>query len=144
MSCLHLPAVLDNLHEFQAYVLGRAQALGAPLDVRGKLEFVVEEIVVNVINHAYDQTAGDLDITCMSEFRGVGEQFCVVFTDWGPPFDPQSRQTPDTSAGVKDRVVGGLGIFLAAQMADDIRYDRKGKTNVLTICFELPLKQDSK
>ena len=45
----------------------------------------------------------------------------------------QDDWTPDLTPAVRRRQVGGLGIFLARSMSDEIDYERKDGKNILTI-----------
>ena len=138
MDTLRSPANLDRIHEFQAFVRKRAKELGLPAESSGKLELVMEELAVNVMYHAYPDGQGDLEVHCLLENKGLQHFFCVRLRDWGEPFNPLTGEKPNTELDVEDRPVGGLGIFLAGEMADSIRYEREGDTNVSTFCFNLP------
>ena len=39
----------------------------------------------------------------------------------------------DINAGIEDRPIGGLGIFLVRKLMDDVRYTRQDGRNVLTL-----------
>ena len=45
--------------------------------------------------------------------------------------DPTAAATPDTSLGLEDRKVGGLGIYLVREMMDRVDYQRRGERNHL-------------
>ena len=49
----------------------------------------------------------------------------------------RERPDADTTLSVEDREVGGLGIHLARQMADGIRYERRGDRNILTLTMNI-------
>lgn len=134
---MRAPAVLDRLHEFQAFALSKAEEYGLPTETYGKLELVMEELVVNVIHYAYPDGQGDLEVCYLLE-ESVHSRFRVRLRDWGEPFNPLTSEMPNTVLDVEDRPVGGLGIFLAEEMADSITYERKDDSNVLTFCFDLP------
>ncbi len=137
MEIFRSPATLEHLREIQAFVLKRATSLGVPPDTLDKLELVMEELVVNVINYAYDDEGGEFEVECsVVKFSG-GRALSIMLRDWGVAFDPLARDMPDTSLGLEDRPVGGLGIFLVSQMSDQIDYVRKDNANVLTIFFAL-------
>ena len=58
----------------------------------------------------------------------------MVFTDDGMPFDPTREvATPDVSAAVEDRSIGGLGIFMVKRMSKSVSYRRENDRNVLTV-----------
>ena len=134
---MRAPAVLDRLHDFQDFVLEKAEELGLPTETNGKLELVMEELVVNVIHYAYPDGQGELEVHCLME-ESLPRRFCVRLRDWGAPFNPLASEMPNTELDVEDRPVGGLGIFLAEQMADSIKYERKHDSNVLIFCLDLP------
>jgi anti-sigma regulatory factor (Ser/Thr protein kinase) len=134
---LTVPASLDRLPQIQRFVLEQAHSFGLSGEACRRLSLVLEEMVVNVIQHAYGQDRGELEVHC----RRTGSDqpgFCVTLVDHGCPFDPLRFGKPDMKLGIDDRPVGGLGIFLAREMADKISYIRRGRANRLTFCFDLP------
>jgi serine/threonine-protein kinase RsbW len=55
----------------------------------------------------------------------------VVVADDGPEFDPLSAAEPDTTLGVEDRPIGGLGIALVRRLMDEVAYERRDGRNRL-------------
>ncbi|MBE9533527.1 MAG: ATP-binding protein [Proteobacteria bacterium] len=137
VDTLRGPAVMETLDKVQAFVLQRASALGLPAEHAGKLELVMEELVVNVINYAYPDRQGDIEVQCLLQ-EGRPRRFCVRLRDWGFAFDPLKREKPNTELGFEDRPIGDLGIFLVVEMVDRISYKRGDNTNELAFCFNLP------
>ncbi len=134
---LHIPASVERLEEARAFVGARAEALGVPPTLTMKLDLVLEELLVNVGSYAYPDGGGDLEICCSVELDdsdGSGS-FCLRLCDWGVHFDPLAKDDPDVQADMDERTVGGLGIFLATQMADECSYTRKGNRNEFKACF---------
>lgn len=127
---LRLPARLDRLEECRNFVVCEAEKSGMPAPAMSKLELILEELLVNVINHAYPDGDGEMNISVLQDDPGV---FALELTDWGPPFDPLAKTDPDLEAGLEDRPIGGLGIYFVKQMADRVTYRRDGEANVLTI-----------
>lgn len=136
-TTLHIPASVERLEEARAFVGMRADALGVPEGLTMKLDLVLEELLVNVGSYAYPEGEGDLEICCSVESDDSGESgsFCLVLRDWGVHFDPLAKDDPDVQADMDERTVGGLGIFLATQMADACSYTRKGNRNEFKACF---------
>ena len=60
-------------------------------------------------------------------------RFVVELIDEGVPFDPLAVEDPDMRAGVVDRPIGGLGIFLVRRVMDEVAYLRDGSRNVLKL-----------
>ena len=56
-----------------------------------------------------------------------------TLTDSGKPFDPTAAPEADTSLGVQERPIGGLGIFLVRKIMDTVAYRRTNGKNILTM-----------
>jgi len=136
-TTLHIPASVERLEEARAFVGMRAEELAVPMGLSMKLDLVLEELLVNVGSYAYPGGEGDLEIGCSVESRGEDESrsFCLFLRDWGVYFDPLTKDAPDVEAGMDERGVGGLGIFLVTQMADACSYSRQGEMNEFKACF---------
>jgi anti-sigma regulatory factor (Ser/Thr protein kinase) len=108
------------------YHLGRKKARG--------LEVAAEEVLVNICSYAYPDTAGMVTIRCC---RPDDTCLAVEIIDKGAPFNPLQAPDPDLDLSLEERPVGGLGIFMARQLTDEIRYDRKDGCNILTLMVYL-------
>lgn len=99
--------------------------IGMDKHVLKKLEVAAEEAVVN-IRHYSQATEIALEVINRQS------EISVQLTDDGVPFDPTTCVN-DPAKQVDERQIGGLGISLIRQIADDLRYQRIGNTNQLTI-----------
>jgi serine/threonine-protein kinase RsbW len=92
----------------------------------GKLELILEEVLVNVFLYA-----GCSDVAVGYAVRPAS---CLRMEvrDSGPAFNPLERQAPDLNAPLEDRPVGGLGIFLVQTMAETVSYRREEGRNILS------------
>jgi anti-sigma regulatory factor (Ser/Thr protein kinase) len=133
---LRIPATIESLGLVQDFVGEHAKRLGLGADLAGKLELVVEELVVNIGSYAYPQGEGDMEVDCV--LSPDATRFCLILRDWGAAFDPLNREAPDLEAGLDEREPGGLGIFLVREMADECTYRRNGDMNEFRACFALP------
>ena len=116
----HLPELADFV---------RSVAADAGLD-SASLELALEEAVTNVMQYAYPEgQEGSVVISAFLSDDAV--RFTVA--DEGTPFDPTAQPDPDTSLGVDDRPIGGLGIFLVRQIMDSVSYAREEGKNILTM-----------
>jgi anti-sigma regulatory factor (Ser/Thr protein kinase) len=132
------PAVLDRLGEIQAFVLDRARAHGLPEKKCFAMAVVVEELVVNIMNYAYPEGEGELEISCHGKSCDGRDCFCIQLHDQGMAFDPLGEPEPDVRAPAEERPVGGLGIHLVRELADRLNYQRRNGVNIVGVCFNLP------
>jgi len=129
---LTLPAELPALERVIAFVVEGARAAKFPEEQLGKLELVLEEVVVNVIHYAYPADApGSIEIGFGAASPGTVR---VQVRDAGQPFDPLSADAPDPKLDLEmeERPIGKLGIFLVKQLTDSIGYERADGKNILT------------
>jgi serine/threonine-protein kinase RsbW len=129
-----LPAVLANLEPMLDFVVCHARAAGYEKELLGKIQLACEEALVNIINYAYPDKKGDMEIQCGEE-DGTGK-FMVRIRDNGIPFNPLERPNPNLEIPVEQREVGGLGIFLIRQIMDQVTYKRDSGRNILTLLKE--------
>jgi len=135
MECLlKLPADTENLPAFLELVRQCAQQVALDSARVAELELAVEEAVANVCAHGYPQGGGDVEIRCLTESDGT--RLCVEIADSGEPFDVSAASDPNLTGGLDERPVGGLGIHLIRQLADDIQYERSGGRNILRIMID--------
>ena len=101
-----------------------------PPDLLFTANLVIEELGLNVINHAYHGDSGEFEIIIASE----DDALTIEFIDNGPPFNMLTdAPIPDVDAPVEERPIGGLGIHLVKTMMDELDYRRERDKNHLTI-----------
>ena len=61
----------------------------------------------------------------------VDKKIKVILKDQGKPYNPLKREDPDITLKANRRKVGGLGIFMAKNLLDEISYERKENSNIL-------------
>lgn len=108
--------------------MAAAQAFLESLCESPKPAIVMDEIVSNIVRCS---GASGFSISLHPLESGGIE---MVFSDDGHPFDPLTdAPTPDVTAGVESRGIGGLGIFIVKKMAKTTEYRREDGRNVLTV-----------
>jgi anti-sigma regulatory factor (Ser/Thr protein kinase) len=131
---LHIEAAESNLDTVLDWVSGILEENAVDSKTAGRIKVVSEEVFINIAHYAYkglDIPPGDAvaDISL-----GVHDgKIALCFTDSGVAFNPLERSDPDISAGIADRPIGGLGIFIAKKWMDSVHYERKDGKNVLTL-----------
>lgn len=100
-----------------------------PDDACADLLVVFEEVVVNVLTHAYRGTGGTIEITAERN----ADALTLTVRDDGPPFDLLALPEPDLDLPIAQRPLGGLGVHLVKRLCDRIRYQRLGDSNILVM-----------
>lgn len=99
-------------------------------EMLSEVDLVVEEIVINIIKYAYDdKDEHAIDVS----LELANDHFIVKIVDDGKPFDPLKSSLPNTGLTLKDRPIGGLGIFFAKKLADKLYYERTDDRNRITL-----------
>ena len=96
---------------------------------RHHVQLIIEEMVVNVIDHGRPPDNQHIDVV----LRVEAEQLLIEIRDRGRLFDPTQAQAPDTSSDIDRRPVGGLGVYLTQMLSDEISYRREHGENTLVI-----------
>jgi serine/threonine-protein kinase RsbW len=99
-----------------------------PAEVVMTIHLVLDEVVANIINHGYDDTAEhQIRVTLAFDDAELG----IRVEDDGRAFDPLQAPPPDLDLPLEERPVGGLGIHIVRSMMDAVEYQRNGDRNVL-------------
>ncbi len=95
----------------------------------------IEELVTNCIKYGYDDPAEHIiDV----ELSVADHRLTMIVIDDGRPFDPLAAPRPDLSLEIEDRPIGGLGIHMLRELADDMTYERRDATNRVTLTKWMP------
>ena len=125
---LKIPPRHDQLERIPAAVEEFGERDNWPPGLIFKLNLVLEELGVNIVN--YSGATGEIEISLVSD----DETVTVEIADNGRPFNPLDElATPDISAPLEERPIGGLGIHLVRSVMDDLRYSRKDGKNRLAM-----------
>lgn len=120
-----IATALDALAEMVA-AQGLSKAVSWPVEVS------LDEVLANVVRHGLEGSEGGSVEIELTLDTGVEPPFCrVLVVDDGPEFDPLSAAQPDTTLGVENRPVGGLGIALVRRLMDEVAYERRDGRNRL-------------
>ncbi len=130
---LKLAASLDNYEKFMDFLQAQIDDSCVGSDIMSDILIVVEEIIINVINYAYPDKKGDLEV-CIEK---KDDLLIIVFKDGGIPFNPLEKPDPDITKPIEDRDIGGFGILLVKKLMDEVNYMYKEDRNVLTVIKKL-------
>ena len=131
MKELRVPARLEELDHVLNFVNAELESYECPMKAQMQIAIAVEEIYVNIARYAYHPEVGEATIRC--EVGGEPLQVVIQFMDGGKPYNPLEKDDPDTTLGVEEREIGGLGIFMVKKSMDKIDYEYSDGKNILTI-----------
>jgi serine/threonine-protein kinase RsbW len=133
LKSLTLPAVAASISAFGEFVRQGALAAGVAEGELGKLDLVLEEVLINVARYAYSPPgSGEVEVRHAAAGKG---KLRVEIIDSGRVFNPLDADPPDLSRGLAERPIGGLGVFLVKNMVESIDYRRENGQNVLSFNF---------
>jgi len=125
-----LPANINHLSDIIEDLSRWMEQQGVMRDRIVRVQLAVEEALVNVIRYAYQGKEGEVEL--QGEIAD-DQRLVIKILDNGTPFDVCTVPHPDISCGIRDRKIGGLGIYLIHKMVDELCYRREGDRNVLTM-----------
>ena len=105
-----------------------------PLRVGYSLKVVADEIYSNIVHYSGAKTAEIL-------FKNDADKITLVFADDGKPYNPLEAEEPDITAGVEERKIGGLGLFMVRKMAELVVYDYTAGRNQMTVILSKTAKK---
>ena len=129
---LKLPADTKKLRNMIDFLKSDMNEHNVPEKKQFQLTMAAEEIFANISSYAY-QEDGMVEITTFVQ----DGTYYVRFVDSGKKYNPLQHEDPDITAELKDRPIGGLGIFLAKKLSDKISYSYENEHNILVIGIDL-------
>lgn len=103
---------------------------------RGKAEIVLAEALNNIVEHAYADGTGEIELTICLNRRGLN---CRII-DHGAPM-PGGAMPGGVLTAPEDFPEGGFGWHLIRTLSEDLRYARVAGRNQLT--FRLATEQST-
>ena len=128
---LVVDADTEKLAEVNAFISRYLEAAECSVKTEMEILLAVEEIFTNVASYAYTEEKGKAIIRVMLSDRP--SSITISILDWGIPYDPLAKEDPDVTLSADKRDIGGLGVFLAKQVMDEIDYERTDGQNILTM-----------
>jgi len=131
--CLSVSGQFEQLMQIAEFVTQAAREAGLTDDDVFHVEMAVDEACSNIIEHAYADRSGDIDLICTSSKPGAFE---ITIHDSGRSFNPDGVAAPplDVPADVDDLNEGGLGLYFMRKLMDEVRFEMvAGQGNTLTM-----------
>jgi serine/threonine-protein kinase RsbW len=110
--------------------------LTLPGDSGGDAQIVLAEAMNNIVEHAYADRPGEIDITL---WRVPGSLWCRLVDNGAPMPEALPTGALPVIPSDGDLPEGGFGWYLIRQLARDVSHTRRGRANHLT--FRIPEEQ---
>lgn len=120
MNSIRLKPELEELYSLNEFILNELPEESLQVNL------IVEEIFVNIVSYSKTDF-----ITVNVEYEKP--TLILEFVDTGIQFNPLLKEDPETPTTIDDAQVGGLGIFLTKEMADELYYHYTNGENHLKI-----------
>lgn len=131
-------AQISEIDLVMDFLMGELDRRLCPMRVQHQLEIAVEELFVNQCKYAYEGMGPDAEryVRVTYSYSVDPKSLTVELIDSGVPFDPLAK--PDAikareGLSLHELPIGGLGILMARKNVDEMRYERVGDTNVVTL-----------
>jgi anti-sigma regulatory factor (Ser/Thr protein kinase) len=106
------------------------QALNLSRRCLFEMNLALDELFTNILSYGFQDQSEHFIRVHISVDHDV---LTVVLEDDGIAFNPVERIPPEIPCTVDECKVGGLGIHLVKNLMDEIVYERRAGTNVLTL-----------
>lgn len=135
------PAADEAYDDIRDYIVDAAICAGISEKRILKLELGVEEVVVNVINYAYENPG---EIFIQVDYNAEKKEFALTIVDYGVEFNPLKKNDPRAvdKSQIEDRKLGGFGIAFIKKIFDRLNYERKDFNGKPANYFELVFKAE--
>ncbi|MBI2743855.1 MAG: ATP-binding protein [Chlamydiales bacterium] len=115
-------ASFEQLSSILTWIQTRCVEAGFSSSEASRIQLALEEVLVNVIRYAYPEKKGEVVLTCKLYPE---EKIQFIVRDQGRAFNPLlQKPAVDLLEELHERKEGGLGIFFAEQLMDEIAYER--------------------
>lgn len=131
MKEMTVQATLENIAVVTGFVNAELDCLNCPEWTRSEIDIAIDEIFGNIANYAYKPGEGPATVRIEAEDDPL--RVSITFIDHGMQYNPLAAEDPDVTLAVRERRIGGLGVFMVKNMMDAVSYDYKDGENILTI-----------
>jgi anti-sigma regulatory factor (Ser/Thr protein kinase) len=121
---------LAELRRLAAWIQAWANRAALHDDTSFAVQLCLEEAVANIIMHG---AAPDQRLEIAVELHQDDRMLTVEIG--GLPFDPTRVPAPAGASSLEDARVGELGVHLIRSFATDMHYERRDRSNHLTLRF---------
>ena len=128
---LSVDSSIENFAVVKNWLQNIFDDIGCSSKPSKQLFIAVDEIFTNICHYAYKDATGKI---VLKAFYNANENILnITIIDFGEKYNPLERPDPDIVQRIKDKTVGGLGIFMTKKLMDSIEYSRVEDKNLLIL-----------
>ncbi len=135
---LEIPATLSHIHLLSRCACALAETipnLAEPVVNLYNLELAIQEVAVNIVNHAYAGQEGRIQMRL--QLVEQPPQLTLWFHDTGASFDPTVVPAPRLG----ELQEHGFGLFLVSELMDEVEYQASAGGNCWTLVKRFPVEE---
>lgn len=135
---LEIPATLSHVHLLSRCACGLAETipnLVEPVVSLYNLELAIQEVAVNIVNHAYAGQEGRIQMRL--QLVEQPPQLMLFFYDTGASFDP-TLVPPPRLGELQEH---GFGLFLVRELMDEVEYQSTTTGNCWKLVKRFPIEE---
>ena len=131
-----VPGKAEELEKVNAFIEDVLTGSGFPMKAILKMEIVAEEIFVNICDHAYGDSEGEVTVYCSSR----EDEIKLTFADSAGAFNPINRDELEIDENVGNWPIGGFGIHVIKNLVTYMDYKNFSGKNIFTVWKRLDVQ----
>ena len=132
VTSLKISATRENWEPVMNLIKNRLDFYNCPKSIANQIFIAAEEIYVNIASYAYPDNDDGMAVI-ITDCDEETKEFSIRFVDSGVKYNPLKKEDPNTTLTVKQRRIGGLGIFMVKKIMDSVSYEHKGGNNIFVM-----------
>jgi serine/threonine-protein kinase RsbW len=120
---IEIPSLVDNIRIVESFIDNAKEKFDLDDDIYGNIMIAVTESVINAIKHG---NKGDKNKKVLLSLNIKDDSIIFTIEDEGRGFDYDAL--PDPTAPENLEKLGGRGIFLMRNLADEVKFTNNGRT----------------
>ena len=134
VSTIILEANIKKIEALINYLKNNMQKYGLSEKAQFNMIMASEEIFSNIAQYAYSK---DKKATVTIKTELAKDIYSITFIDTGKKYNPLENKMPDITTDLKNKQIGGLGIFLTKKLTDTQNYVYANKQNILSVGIDI-------
>lgn len=128
-------AKIEDITRVTDFIDAELEKIDCPMKAVVQLNIAIDEIFSNIVKYGYAGKSGPITVKLIE--REHPHMVYLRFSDEGVPYNPMTKEDPDTTLSAEEREIGGLGIFMVKKSMDDMMYKYENDQNIFTIAKKI-------